>query len=172
MPATSKTDPLLAKAKPISDGGSTSVVTYLRRWKSYCLRAICSQRVRIFERNNSADTKVSEGEGGGTPGAREEIPLQPVVKTMVRQAVPLKLMEVHSGASECSKEAMTLWEAHTEAGSWKDLWTHGERSLCWSRFSGRTCDPVGVPCWSSLFLKDCTLWKGPMLEKHSHLRSL
>ena len=27
-----------------------------------------------------------------------EIPLQPMVKTMVRQAVPLQPMEVHSGA--------------------------------------------------------------------------
>jgi len=30
-PAGSKTDLLLAKAQPISDGGSTSVITYLRR---------------------------------------------------------------------------------------------------------------------------------------------
>ena len=55
--------------------------------------------VRICERNNSADTKVSEeGGGGGAPGTRAEIPLQPVVKTMVRQAVPLQPMEVNSGA--------------------------------------------------------------------------
>ncbi|GAB0196097.1 hypothetical protein GRJ2_002075000 [Grus japonensis] len=27
------------------------------------------------------------------------------------------------------------------------------------------CDPVGDPRWSSLFLKDCTLWKGPTLEQ-------
>ncbi|KAK4828553.1 hypothetical protein QYF61_027522 [Mycteria americana] len=52
-----------------------------------------------------------------------------------------------------------------------------ERSPHWSRLlagpvdpgreesSGRTCDPVGDPCWSSLFLKDCTPWKGPMLEQ-------
>jgi len=41
--------------------------------------------MRIRERNNSADTKVSEeGGGGGVPGTRAEIPLQPVV--------------VHSGA--------------------------------------------------------------------------
>jgi len=33
VPAGSKTDPLLAKAKPISDGGSASVITYLRRGK-------------------------------------------------------------------------------------------------------------------------------------------
>ena len=55
--------------------------------------------VGICERNNLADTKVSEeGQGGGTPGTRAEIPLQPVVKTLVRQAVPLQPMVVHSGA--------------------------------------------------------------------------
>ena len=55
--------------------------------------------VRRCERNNSADTKVSEeGGGGGAPGTGAEIPLQPVVKTMVRQAVPLQPMEVHGGA--------------------------------------------------------------------------
>jgi len=31
VPAGSKTDLLLAKAKPVSDGGSASVITYLRR---------------------------------------------------------------------------------------------------------------------------------------------
>ena len=35
----------------------------------------------------------------------------------------------------------------------------------WSRFAGRTCDPAGDPCWSSLCLKDCSPWKGPMLEQ-------
>ncbi|GAB0182719.1 hypothetical protein GRJ2_000737200 [Grus japonensis] len=60
MPAGSKTDLLLAKAEPISDG----------------------------------DTKVSaEGGAGGAPGTGAEIPLQPVVKAMVRQAVPLQPME-------------------------------------------------------------------------------
>jgi len=55
--------------------------------------------VRICGRSNPADTKVSEEGGGeGAPGARAEIPLQPMVKTMVRQAVPLQPMEVHGGA--------------------------------------------------------------------------
>jgi len=40
--------------------------------------------------------------------------------------------------------------------------TCGERSPCWSRFAGRTCDP---PCWSSLFLKDYTTFKSPTLEQ-------
>jgi len=57
---------------------------------------------------------------------------------------------------------VTPWEAHTGEGSWKDLWTRGESSPRWSRFVGRACDPMGEPCWSSLFLKDCTLWEGPV----------
>ena len=36
--------------------------------------------------------------GGDAPGAGAEIPLQPVGKTMVRQAVPLQPREVHGGA--------------------------------------------------------------------------
>jgi len=55
--------------------------------------------VRICERNSPADTKVSEEGGGeGAPGAGEEIPLQPVEKTMVKQVVPLQPMEDHSAA--------------------------------------------------------------------------
>jgi len=55
--------------------------------------------VRLCEACNSADAKVSaEGGGGGAPGARTEIPLHPVEHTMVRQAVPLQTMGVHSGA--------------------------------------------------------------------------
>jgi len=49
--------------------------------------------MRISERNNSADTKVSEEEGGGgAPGTRAEIPLQPMVKIMVKQVFPLQPM--------------------------------------------------------------------------------
>jgi len=56
--------------------------------------------VRVCERNNSADTKVREEGGGGTaPDARvETFRLQPMMKTMVRQAVPLQHMEIHNGA--------------------------------------------------------------------------
>ena len=63
------------------------------------------------------------------------------------------------------KEAVAPWEAHAGASSWQDLWTRGEGSPRQSRFAGRTCDPMGDPCWSSLLLKVCTPWKGPRLEK-------
>ena len=55
--------------------------------------------MRTCKRNSPADPQVSaEGGGGGAPGARAEIPLQPMGKTMVRQAVPLQPREVHGGA--------------------------------------------------------------------------
>ena len=99
IPAGSKTDPPPAKA--ISDSGSTSGRTYLRRKKSCWDRQKWQpeRRVRTCKRNSPADPQVSaEGGGGGAPGTGAEIPLQPVGKTMVRQAVPLQPREVHGGA--------------------------------------------------------------------------
>ena len=69
--AGSKMDPPLAKAKPVSDGGSGFVVKYLRKGrKKLCRRNGSVERgVRRCERNDSADTKVSEeGERGGALG--------------------------------------------------------------------------------------------------------
>jgi len=40
VPAGSTTDPLLAKAEPISDSGSASVITQLRRGKTCCGTAV------------------------------------------------------------------------------------------------------------------------------------
>lgn len=50
-------------------------------------------------------------------------------------------------------------------GSWQELWTNERMNPCWSRFTARTCDPMGDPSWSRLFLRDCTTWKGPPWEK-------
>jgi len=96
MPAGSKMDLLLAKAQPISN---TSRI-YLRRGKVDAQQQLELERGgRTCKRNNSADTKVSEeGGGGSVPVAEAEIPLQPMEKTMVRQAIPLQPMEVHGGA--------------------------------------------------------------------------
>ena len=41
---------------------------------------------------------TKEGEGGAQDAGAESLPLQLVMKTMVRQAVPLQSMEVHGGA--------------------------------------------------------------------------
>ncbi|GAB0187143.1 hypothetical protein GRJ2_001179600 [Grus japonensis] len=101
MPAGSKTDPLLAKAEPISDGSSISDNKYvIIKGKKHQEQLQPERGARICERNSSADTKVGEEGGGGhAPGTRAEIPLQPLEKTMVRQAVPLQPMEDDGGLS-------------------------------------------------------------------------
>jgi len=111
--------------------------------------------VKTCERSNSADTKVSEGGGGGgAPGTGAEILLWPVEKTMARQAVPLQPMDVHGGAGGCPEEAVNPWEDYVGAGSWQDLRTQGERSPHWNRIAGRTCAFAKDPRWNILFLKD------------------
>ncbi|PKU47002.1 suppression of tumorigenicity 5 protein isoform x4 [Limosa lapponica baueri] len=102
-----------------------------------------------------------------------------MVKTMVRQAVVLKPMEVRGGTDihlqpveyptpekvDAPKEAVNPRKAHTKADSLQHPGACGGRGSCWNRFAGRTCGPVGDPCWNSLFLKDCTLQKGPTLDQ-------
>ena len=129
-------------------------------------------------RETTADTKVSEegGRGDSQNVGADSFPLQLVMKTVVRQVVPSAAhggprwsrypstcspwKGPHAGAGGCLKEAVTPWGVCAGAGSWQDLQTPGERSPCQSRYSGRACDPVGDPHWSSLFLKGCTLWEG------------
>ncbi|GAB0206511.1 epimerase family protein SDR39U1 [Grus japonensis] len=114
MPAGSKTDPLLAKAKPISNG----------------------------------DTKVHEdGGGGGAPDTRAEIPLQPLVKTMVKQAVPLQPMEDDGGAEIPLQPVEDPTPERVEA-------PEGD------------CDPVGSPRWSKLLAGPVDPWREePTLEQ-------
>jgi len=128
IPAISKMDPLLTKAKPISDGGSTSGLKYLRRGKK-TLQCNSRQKrgVRLCERNSPADTKVSEGGGEGAPGMRAEIPLQPMMKTMVRP---------------CS-----LWRSVVEQISTCSAWKTPHRSR-WMPEGG--FNPMGSPRWSRL----------------------
>ncbi|PKU41961.1 protein pxr1-like [Limosa lapponica baueri] len=140
MPASSKTDLPLAKAESISEGGSTSVKIYLRSGKKPAAQQQPGRGVRIYERNNSADTKVSEEKGGGgASGIGADIPLQLVVKIMVKQAVPTQIMEVHNGA---------------------DIYCSPWRTPCWSRWMPEaSCDPVGSPCWRRLLTGPAAPWR-------------
>lgn len=55
---------------------------------------------RTCESDSTVDTKINTERGpGGAPGARDEILLHSMVKTMVRKAVPLQPMEVHTAAN-------------------------------------------------------------------------
>ncbi|KAK4824615.1 LOW QUALITY PROTEIN: hypothetical protein QYF61_016921 [Mycteria americana] len=89
----------------------------------------------------------------------EELPLQPTVKTIMRQAVPLQPVQVHGGGDiTCS-----LWRTPRRSRWMPEGGCDPVGSLCWSRVPAGPVDQD--LCWSSLFLKDCTPWKGPTLEQ-------
>lgn len=102
LPASSKTDPVLAKVETINDDGSTSGIS------AFCY------------------------------------PLMEQVDALRRLGPCGKLLMEQAPGRAC--------------GLWREA-SH------WSRFAGRISAPVGDLHWSSLFLKDCTLWKGSTLEK-------
>ncbi|KAJ7400805.1 protein pxr1-like [Pitangus sulphuratus] len=115
-------------------------------------------RMRICERNHSADTKVSGeggGGGGGAPGTRPEIPLQSVVKTMVEQAVLLQPME-GNGSAEIHLQPMEETHARVELkGGCEPL-----GSPCWTRVLAGTCRPLdtGVHAGPGFLVGLVTLW--------------
>ncbi|GAB0186526.1 zinc finger and BTB domain-containing protein 5 [Grus japonensis] len=100
-------------------------------------------------------------------------------KTMVRQAVPLQPKETDGGADIHLHPMVdpTLEQVDAPKGGcdptgspcWSKLLVGPVAPLRgspgWSTFAGRTCDPVGDPRRSRLFMKDCTPWKGLMLEQ-------
>lgn len=137
----------------------TKIKIFLTAGKAYSWAVVFTFAIYSVQ----ADPTGEWIELGGAPGSRVEIPLHLVVKTMVST---YSLWKIPCWSRWCPKEGMTTtWEAHTGAGSWQDLWPHGKMTPLWSRFAARTCDLVGHPGWSSLFLKDCTPWKRPMLEQ-------
>ncbi|KAJ7409380.1 hypothetical protein BTVI_56553 [Pitangus sulphuratus] len=86
MPHGYKTDTPLARAEPISSSSNASGKTELRRGKKPLCNRNCIRRSENMERNKCAYTKVSGERGvGGPPGAGVEVPLQPVVQTMMTQ---------------------------------------------------------------------------------------
>ncbi|GAB0188104.1 EH domain-containing protein 4 [Grus japonensis] len=88
MLAGSKTDPLLAKAEPINDCGSTSGITELRRRGGNKPEGILQleRGVRKRERNSTADNKIGEGGGEEVLQALEQrFHLQPMEDPMLEQ---------------------------------------------------------------------------------------
>ncbi|GAB0185696.1 AN1-type zinc finger protein 5-like [Grus japonensis] len=81
-----------------------------------------------------------EGGEGGAPGAGAEIPLQPMEKTKVRQAVPLQPMQVHGGADIHLQPVEDPKPEQVEAPE-------------------GGCDPVGSPHWSRLLAGPVAPWR-------------
>ncbi|GAB0188848.1 AN1-type zinc finger protein 5-like [Grus japonensis] len=96
MPAGSKTDPPLAKAKPISHGGSASGIMYLRRGEKNCARPTAAEREeQEYVRETTLQTPRSVQKEGQEV---LQVPEQRFPCSLVRQAVPLQPTEVHGGA--------------------------------------------------------------------------
>ncbi|GAB0185411.1 AN1-type zinc finger protein 5-like [Grus japonensis] len=88
-------------------------------------------------------------------------------KTMVRQAVTLQPMEDDGGADihlQPMEDPMPEQVDAPEGGCDPVGSPHWSRLLAGPGAPWRE-EPVLDPCWSSLVLKVCTLWKGPTLEQ-------
>ena len=85
MPAGSKADLSLVKAETISDGGSASWITYLRRGKEKPrVTAIAAGEMcqNMWEKQLCRHQGQWKWEGGDAPGAGADILLQPMLSTM------------------------------------------------------------------------------------------
>ncbi|RMB98764.1 hypothetical protein DUI87_24983 [Hirundo rustica rustica] len=127
--------------------------------------------VRICERN--MHTQISgEGGEGAAPGIRAEVPLQPMVQPMARQLSPCR----HGGAQDAEIHLQPMQDPHQSTWMSKGgcdsmgsphlnmvlagpvaPWREEPllEQVCWP-------DSLGDLCWSSLCLKDCIPWKGPV----------
>lgn len=96
-PDSSKMDPPLPKAQPISNARGASVITHSRKGKSNGERGM-----RKYRKISPTDTKVREEV---VPQVLEDISLQSMVETMVKQAALLQLIE-DSGSADIHSAGM------------------------------------------------------------------
>ncbi|TRZ11410.1 hypothetical protein HGM15179_015719 [Zosterops borbonicus] len=87
-----KMDLLLTKTGLMKEVGKASVMTYLRRKSKQSHRFLLlireEEEVKTCEGKQYGNTKVSGEERGGVPGGGAKIPLQAMMKTMVKQLCP------------------------------------------------------------------------------------
>lgn len=131
----------LAKAGPVSNTGSSSVVTYIQQGKNCCPAAVKEDWMWEKQLRHQGQQRRT----GRTPWcAGEEVLLQPV-EQIILQATEGPM-----------PEQMDVTSGKMQAAEW---------SPCRSSFSDRTCDAQSNLHCCSLFLKDCTLWKGLALRQ-------
>ena len=121
MSAGSKTDPLLAKAEPISDGEQ-------------------DRGVRLWERNSPADTKVSEEVGGGgAPDAGAKIPLAAQREDHGEAGCPRAAHGEDHGEADSHLQPMEdPTPEHMDA--WRRRCSCGKPTL--EQAPGKTCGPM------------------------------
>lgn len=118
VPAGSKMDLLLSKAKPISAGESTFGIMELRMGEIAVQEQMQTERaVRTRERNSPAGTQVSEGGAGGVLGIVAVILLQPIGKTVVSQLCPWRSTVEQVDAQ---RRLLPHWKAMLEQPPWQE----------------------------------------------------
>ncbi|GAB0187945.1 hypothetical protein GRJ2_001259800 [Grus japonensis] len=140
MPAGSKTDLPLAKAEPISNGGSASGVTELRRGEKNQEQLQPERGVRICERNSSP------------PWSRWR---------HLKEAVTP--WEAHAGASSWPD----LWphgERSPRQSRFAGRTCDPVEDPTLEQFAPEGLHPMGETTLEQ-FVKDCSLWEGLTLEK-------
>ncbi|KAK4811066.1 hypothetical protein QYF61_016352 [Mycteria americana] len=70
VPDGSKTDPLLAKAEPVSDADGASMITYLRKGKNQC--ATAAEYVNVNSREYVSETTMQTPRAGPSQGEEDE----------------------------------------------------------------------------------------------------
>lgn len=93
-PAGSKTWPILAKHNPINSAGGASVLTHVRKDEK-CAAAV---RERSEENTREMVLQLPRSWRRRRSRCRAQIVLNPLEKSMVKQAVPLKPIKDHTGA--------------------------------------------------------------------------
>lgn len=179
MSASSK----MAKAEPISNGGSASGDNVFKKKNYYCAEKNCSQRREAWEREREralqTPSSVEKEAGECSKCWRKDSPA-PHVTDRDETDVPMKTMEINKGSdiylqpmedallekTNAWKKDVTLWEdcAAAQAPGWTcgpmEGGVHTEEG-----FLAGLLTMQGTHCWSSTILKDCMLWKIPILEQ-------
>lgn len=152
MPVSTKTEWLLAKADPISDGGSASDNIYKKGVKNTCSTATGERSENMWEKQPSRQPGWWRKRGRRCSRCRSRDSHAACEEPHVRAGGCPKLgcdtmgnlcwSKLQVGLGDPQKEKPTLEQVH-----WHDLWR------------------VGNPWWNCLFLKDYTSWKGSMLKQ-------
>jgi len=153
------------------------VITYLRSGKN-CWEGAVERGEWDYVRETPLQTprSVQKGEGGDAPGAGAEIfPCSPWWRPWWGRLSPFSpwrstMEQTPTGSpwnAPCQTRCMPEGDSNPmRSPRWSRLLPGAaeprrERSPHQIRFAGQTCEPIGEPHWSSLFLKDCRSWTGP-----------
>lgn len=139
VPASSKIDLSLSKAKPVSNDGSTSVITWL--WRGKKTPQTCNSTDARDRSENIWDKPLCRLQtqqrkrwgrcwSRDSPAACGEDPVKALVTVTHGVSMESAVSEgPHAEGGVCLKEAVILWEAHRRPGSWWDMWRCGEPML-------------------------------------------